>query len=124
VVIRIVINDLWRIVIPTMYNSMAYNGDIFLLVNLAEVFIVDQLIQHILECFFLSGNLGVNFLVFRYGFSIADIFELGRRRCQAVDLSFCELFGLLLMRSTIDGDLDGRGAGIDGEYDFRHDGSS
>lgn len=63
-------------VVSSMDHPVNCDGDVVLLADLFEFFVVDQLIEHILECLLLCGYIFIDLFVFVDGFRSTSVFEL------------------------------------------------
>lgn len=119
-IIRILSYNLRPIKVAAVHHSVARNWYVFFLAYVLQIWIIDQLVEHVLKCIVLRGDRLVNFLPFNLALTTPTVFQQRRGSSQAIDLNLRQLFRLLGTRGAIDGDFDGTGASVDGQNNFRH----
>lgn len=86
-------DELAGLVVSAVHDAVAGEGDVGELGDVWEGGVVDELGEDVLESGVLVGDLGVEFLVLGYEFSVARVFEGWGWGGEAGDLGFGEGFG-------------------------------
>lgn len=99
--VRVPRDDLWPVEIAAVHHAVACDFYVFLLGDLLEVRVIDQLVEHAFECIVLGGNLAVDALPLGYGLAIPSVLQFRGRGRQAVDLRLRQFFWFLPLRSAV-----------------------
>src|ERR1700759_5553810 len=106
-VVSVLVDNLGRIVVSSMHDSVAGNGNVFLLGDCCKVLVVDQLIQHVLEGIVLGGDLLIKAFPLGYRFRASGVLKLGWWSGKTIDLGFCQLAWFVALVGAVNGDWDG-----------------
>lgn len=120
VVVRAVGYGLRLGVIPAVDDAMAHDAHVVLASDLGQVAVCNESVEQEVEGIALPVHLLVYIVVLGDSVATPYVLELRGRRRQAAHLALGDLHGRLPRLGPVYRDLDRRGAGVDGEDEFRH----